>query len=130
MSHGARHPKCSHNGELYKGSLASRIAEFFKMNPDEELTFDDAAAKFNANKRHLSTVLNLRKEFIGLEVVHVIRMKKDGGYDLVAPIPVGRVNGTPRIPPPPPREPVDEPRGGNRVVAKGTLRPNVARKVR
>jgi hypothetical protein len=43
--------------EPTSGSLADRVIEYFKENPEEELTRDDIAAKFDADQRFVAAQL-------------------------------------------------------------------------
>lgn len=56
----------------------ARIREFFARNPDEELTYEQARAKFDCRQRDLTTALWMLKGRgeVEVEVVRVIRAKK------------------------------------------------------
>lgn len=54
-------------------STAERMRQFFKANPQEELTVDDVAAKFDVHRQAVYRALSGHpKEF---EYVHVIRRR-------------------------------------------------------
>ena len=58
--------------------LATRVRQFFADNPDEELTLDDMAAKFDASLVSCrSAVKDLVREG-GIESVHVVRARSKG----------------------------------------------------
>lgn len=63
-------------GQLGAGSLAAKLKEFFDTNPDEELSYADAAAKFGVPIRSVrSRVGELVRGGAPLETVHIIRRK-------------------------------------------------------
>jgi hypothetical protein len=41
------------------GSVSTRVLEFFRANPDEDLTIDDIAQKFDATRNNVHTLLTL-----------------------------------------------------------------------
>jgi len=75
----ARHRKCMLTAAPRKGSLADRIAAFFAANPDEELTHDDLAIKFEACKDTVDYALAKLRATRLVEVVHVVRLRSKGG---------------------------------------------------
>jgi hypothetical protein len=68
MKHGVKH------GDGVK----ARMAAFFRRNPDEELTFEQAILKFEANNNTMRQgVQELVREGL-LESVHVVRLRSRG----------------------------------------------------
>lgn len=61
-------------------SVASRIADYYRRNPGEELTFAMLAEKFGCTlKRARKAVYELADEG-QLESVHVVRRRERGSY--------------------------------------------------
>jgi len=56
-------------------TVPAKLREFFKRNPDEELTTDDIRVKFDLNERQLHDLLHyLRKRGeIEVETVRIVR---------------------------------------------------------
>jgi hypothetical protein len=70
--------------------LGTKLMQFFKANPDEELTYDDAVAKFGCTPRLLSaTVYNLVRDQ-KLERVTVVRVKRQAAPAKVVSWPTAR----------------------------------------
>lgn len=59
-------------------SLQSRVREFFETNRDEELTFEDIAAKFGCSVSSARHVVYTLSRFGLVESVHVIRCRSMG----------------------------------------------------
>lgn len=59
-------------------SLFSRLRQFYEDNPDEELSFADAALKFGATRRNVESVVEQLRKLGVLESVHVIRRREKG----------------------------------------------------
>lgn len=55
---------------LMPGGLPARMARYFRDNPDEELTFDDAKVKFDCTEKQLANTL------VRLRAVRVIETPK------------------------------------------------------
>ena len=64
-------------GKKWGQGAFSRLREFYRQNPDEELTYEQALEKFDVSPRDLSTALWMLKCRGELEMVRVIRVKKD-----------------------------------------------------
>jgi hypothetical protein len=65
-------------GVKHGDGVKARMARFFRTNPEEELTFEQAILKFSANNYTLRQgVQELVKEGL-LESVHVVRLKSRG----------------------------------------------------
>lgn len=65
---------------LFRGEVAkiSAVREFFRLNPDEELSFKDLEVKFSLGQQYGRNVVNkLRSEGL-LETMYIIRAKKGG----------------------------------------------------
>lgn len=74
----ARHRKCMLSAAPRKGSLAERIAAFFAANPDEELTHEDLAIKFDAAQFAVGYALAKLRARGLLESVHIVRLRSKG----------------------------------------------------
>lgn len=60
-----------------KPGLDRRLIEFLQSNPDEELTFSDAAAKFGTKQRSVECAVSRLKQQGLVESVRVIRLPAD-----------------------------------------------------
>lgn len=68
----------SGKGTLHRGSLLSRVLEFFAENPDEELDYDSLTAKFGVSYLTARRTVSRATRRGDLESVHVIRPKAKG----------------------------------------------------
>ena len=59
-------------------SLTQRVRQFFAENPDEELTYEDMAAKFDVPVNYCREVVRALKTKGEIESVHVIRNPRKG----------------------------------------------------
>jgi hypothetical protein len=60
----------------YRNHLPQRISDYFKDNPDEELTYADVQTKFSARPRTVERAVQVLCEDGVLERVHVVRKKR------------------------------------------------------
>ncbi len=63
-------------GKEDPNSKAGRIREFFKNNPDEELTKEDVEVKFGLTQRQAGSALDNLRDAGFLESHHLYRLKK------------------------------------------------------
>lgn len=63
---------------LIRGAFPDKLLEFFVNNPDEELTYDDIAAKFDVNRHQAMNAVNRLHQAGKLESVHVVRLPQKG----------------------------------------------------
>lgn len=61
---------------LTRGRMPERIAQFFADNPDEELTYEDARAKWGLTKAQLHETLTRLRSLQCVETVQLIRAKR------------------------------------------------------
>lgn len=59
-------------------SRAGRIRAFFVANPDEELTFDQIAVKFDCTIEQARFAVRDVAKTVDIESVHIIRMRAKG----------------------------------------------------
>lgn len=55
-------------------ALDRRILDFFRANPDEELTIEDVAAKFDTSWHYAADMVRMLRERGDLEYVRVARL--------------------------------------------------------
>lgn len=66
-----------HRSKLQANSLYARMLDFFRQNPEEELTYDDAEAKFGAPRGSIVNAMSRAKqEGEPVESVHLIRRRR------------------------------------------------------
>lgn len=59
-------------------SVRQRVRQFFVDNPDEELTYEEMAAKFDTTINHCRELVKALKDEGLIESVHVIRNRSKG----------------------------------------------------
>lgn len=55
--------------------VPQRFIDYFKANPDEELTFPDITVKFGITTNYARNLVRLLAPTLGLEVVKIVRRK-------------------------------------------------------
>ena len=58
---------------LTPGGLPDKMARYFRDNPDEELTFDDAKVKFDCTEKQLQNTLARLRAVRVIETPKIIR---------------------------------------------------------
>lgn len=64
--------------KLRPDGLASRVLAYFERNPDEELTIEQAAVKFDAPVPTVRNALRYLRELGKIENVRVVRLPAKG----------------------------------------------------